>query len=158
MKQFLFVLALLMQLLVCQGQSIALQLIGSNGFVGSMPSGVHVHSSVGELQVAPYTGAGLTPGLQQIFLSGTIGFQQPALDVDIQLFPNPAVDWCLLIAETTQTLQVSLFDLNGILIQDGTVLNGSPLRFELNSLPAGEYFIQVSNLSYATRVLRLLKI
>ena len=144
--------------MVCMGQSLALQVIGSTGHWGSLNSGGDVHSTLGEIQVASYSNGHLTPGFHQYFQSGTNSYHQPELDVSLQLFPNPATDWCVLSTDSKQALQFELFDLNGAMLQRGQIPAGSSSRIDLGAFSAGQFLVRIRDSKGASKSLKLIKI
>ena len=62
------------------------------------------------------------------------------------VYPNPADGYVNLdFTGKKETVTIQLYDAAGRLVKSGSTSNQSPLRIELANLPAGKYYVQVSD-------------
>ena len=64
----------------------------------------------------------------------------------ILIFPNPAISYFDLKTSGTEKLNVRIFNTNGLLVENGTYMDGS--RVDISHLTAGIYVIVVNNQSF----------
>jgi len=72
-------------------------------------------------------------------------------DSAIALFPNPTNDVLnvkMEVAEITGKVSLKVIDMNGRMMSSDTQLSSSQMSIDVSTLPAGNYFLQISNEKY----------
>ena len=143
MKKLILVCFLIVPWLL-QGQVIAPEAIVSSGdyYEGSSGS---LSFSIGECLTETYstTNGTLTQGFQQAELVVVSHLSNPLINIGLTAFPVPAENILRLEMQVWQDgLSAVLYDMNGIEIMQKNLLS-SVTEFDLTSLPAGAYLLQV---------------
>lgn len=147
MKHLLFPLFLLPVLAFAQ--TVDRQVIGSTGGVVTA-GGTTLSFTVGEVVTATVTAGSftLTQGFQQPDGSGTIS-NDPLIQVDYQVYPNPTRDWVevKLISTRKTELRARVVDMLGRDMNLGEQVAQLPgeaiLRFDLSALAEATYLIRI---------------
>lgn len=109
-------------------------------------SGGKVSFSVGQIAVTTNSGTtgSVAQGVQHAYEIFTIGFNETALNISLNIFPNPTADnLTLQISDyNNEMLSYQLFDMYGVLLNDGPI-SAQQTKVNMNGLPTATYFINI---------------
>lgn len=98
-------------------------------------------------------------GLQQPLEIYFTGFNQPQLQVETLVYPNPADDYIILKIKQEvllQNLQYDFYDINGRLLQNGLIKDEQTV-VQLQNLPPSSYLLKISNKKSQSKTYKIIK-
>lgn len=147
MKKFTLLIALAFTGWHAQAQTVAPQVISSSGGSGQSPT-AELSWTIGEAVIATETNTNnsLTQGFQQPNLLVTLLKEASDQNASWNVFPNPSTDQINIQYnfESGEPMNYKLFDNTGKLIFENKSA-GKLTQVPVQTLAAGEYFLQVSN-------------
>ena len=98
----------------------------------------------------------LTQGFQQTMLA-IVSVEEHVLDIEIDVYPNPAVDYLNVSIPTLQEdMQFALFDMQGKLIEQQKI-NSEAFTIGFSSMSTGNYLLVFSNKDQRIKTLQVQK-
>ena len=137
-------------MLVGYGQSISSSVIATAGG-SSEAGGINLSWTMGELAIETFTTTNLilTQGFQQGYYEIT-SIEDPLTKLmDLQIYPNPAIDIINILIENQDTkyIRLELYSIDGKLVTNEQWENtGSAYQFQLNRFSSNQYILKVIDL------------
>ena len=98
----------------------------------------------------------LTQGFQQTMLA-IVSVEEHVLDIEIDVYPNPAVDYLNVSIPTLQEdMQFALFDMQGKLIEQQKI-NSQAFTIGFSNMSTGNYLLVFSNKDQRIKTLQVQK-
>lgn len=150
MRHFQLLLAFNFLLVISYGQSISSSVIASGG--GSYEAGgINLSWTIGELAVETYTTSNLilTQGFQQGYYEITSVNDPLVKSIDLDIYPNPAIDFITIKIKNTdvKSVRLELYSIDGVLVVNELWENtGAPYKFQVNRFNANQYILKVIDL------------
>lgn len=145
LKQLLAI-ALLMCPIVISAQTADRQVIASAG--GYFTAGdITASVTVGETMVETYDGeVTLTQGFQQTDQLWPLGIELKETDLNLTVFPNPAMDELTIQLDPTSTsdFSISLFDMHGKELRSENVTSSNSHTLNMRDVAAGIYVLRIA--------------
>ena len=150
MRHFQLLLAFNFLLVISYGQSISSSVIASGG--GSYEAGgINLSWTIGELAVETFTTSNLilTQGFQQGYYEITSVNDPLVKSIDLDIYPNPAIDFITIKIKNTdvKSVRLELYSIDGVLVVNELWENtGAPYKFQVNRFNANQYILKVIDL------------
>lgn len=150
MRHLQLLLAFNFLLVIGYGQSISSSVIASGG--GSYEAGgISLSWTIGELAVETFTTSNLilTQGFQQGYYEITSVNDPLVKSIDLEIYPNPAIDFINIEIKNTEvkSVRLELYNIDGALITNEQWENtGAPYKVQLNRFSANQYILKVIDL------------
>ena len=137
--------------LLCTGVLLSGLAFGQQNTVASggeaSGSGGSVSYSVGQIDYISASGANgnINQGVQQPFEIFSVGIEEIQFDINVSLFPNPAVDQVVISIEALENYKnpsFKLTDEQGRVIRQGTI-NSNETSVQVNDLANACYYLNV---------------
>ncbi len=149
---------LLFMVTLLSGQSLEQEVITPFGDFLQGSGGMDLHCTMGEPIVERFeNGEILTQGFHQVFDMATPVFEMPEVNIELNVFPNPAIDWLAIETDATETLNIKLYDTNGQIIYNSKMANKREV-LNVSSLAAANYFLSISTSSELIQTFMIQKI
>ena len=149
--------------------SVAFLLLGLGGLhaqgtvsaTGGDATGAGGSSSytVGQVVYTTYTGTNgsVAQGVQQPYeISTTVGIKETAINLEMNVYPNPTTNYLTLKVEKTEGLTFQLYDLQGKVITNKKV-NSATTTVAMENLPTATYFLNVVNNKQVVKTFKIIK-
>jgi len=146
--------------MVAYSQSIVPFGLISHANYYASPSGVTLHTSLGEITTAFLSSdeTHLSQGFLQVFNDLVPTKNKPEYDFSIGIAPNPFTDFITIEKKLDITLEASVFDMNGHLLIKSAIID-KQTTIDTGSLSAGSYFLRIYEDQYkAFHTIKIIKI
>ena len=115
--------------------------------------------SVGQVVYTTATGTNgsVAQGVQQPYeISTTVGIKETAINLEMNVYPNPTTNYLTLKVEKTEGLTFQLYDLQGKVITNKKV-NSATTTVAMENLPTATYFLNVVNNKQVVKTFKIIK-
>ncbi len=120
--------------------------------------------SIGQTVYTTHTSltGSVAQGVQQPYeISTVLGINIDQISLEIEVFPNPTVDFLTLnVSATTllsnQFMNVQLYETSGKLIESKTIKNSTE-KIGMENMPTGTYFLKVMNNNKEIKTFKIIK-
>jgi hypothetical protein len=115
--------------------------------------------TVGQMFYTTQTGTNesVAQGVQQPFeISTTVGINETTINLELSVYPNPTTNVLNLKVENVDGLIYQLFDKQGKLLENKTVVNTNT-TINVENLPSSTYFLKVTKNSQVTKTFKIIK-
>ena len=124
-------------------------------------SGGSVSYSYGQIFYKAISGSNgeLTQGVQQAIEIYPLSTPSSAINIDITLYPNPAVAEAILdlnFSQFQEEMKYEVFSIDGKLIRTG-LISSNQTSIDVDILPAATYFLNVMSSNKILKVFKLIK-
>lgn len=143
MKWIMLSFTVLLAPSLAQGQSIALEVVGTAGDYYQFANHGNLHWTIGEIATETFAnGETVTQGFQQGLYSVTTALPKASFDLALKIYPNPTTDWAILETTAMKPLRFTMTDLHGKLLTS-KMTQGAQTKLDVGNLTPGTYFISV---------------
>ena len=115
--------------------------------------------SVGQVVYTTATGTNgsVAQGVQQPYeISTTVGINETAINLEMNVYPNPTTNYLTLKVEDNSNLSYQLYDLQGKVIENKKV-NSNSINISLEEQPTATYFLNVVNNNQIVKTFKVIK-
>ena len=115
--------------------------------------------SVGQVVYTTATGTNgsVAQGVQQPYeISTTVGINETAINLEMNVYPNPTTNYLTLKVEDNSNLSYQLDDLQGKVIENKKV-NSNSINISLEEQPTATYFLNVVNNNQIVKTFKVIK-
>jgi hypothetical protein len=122
-------------------------------------TGGTVNYTVGQVAYTTIIGSNgsIAQGVQQSYeFSITVGLEETSINLELSVYPNPTANYLTLKVEETENLSYQLFDMQGKLIENKTVMDNSTI-LSMETLPTSSYFLKVSKNNNIIKTFKIIK-
>ncbi|MBN2272954.1 MAG: T9SS type A sorting domain-containing protein [Bacteroidales bacterium] len=140
---FLYLLLLLFPLSVL-AQEVTPEVIASSGDTYKTANN-QISWTLGEVVIETYIAGSsvLTQGFQQPGIMVEVGYSDPVMQLQMNVYPVPATSYVTVeFQDTGESLSVELYNMQGGRVHAQPV-NSQRLQIDLNALPAAEYILKI---------------
>ncbi len=115
--------------------------------------------SVGQVVYTTATGTNgsVAQGVQQPYeISTTLGINETAINLEMNVYPNPTTNYLTLKVEKTEGLTFQLYNLQGKVITNKKV-NSATTTVAMENLPTATYFLNVVKNKQIVKTFKIIK-
>ena len=115
--------------------------------------------SIGQVVYTTNTGTNgsVAQGVQQPYeISTTVGINETAINLEMNVYPNPTTNCLTLKVEKTEGLTFQLYNLQGKVITNKKV-NSATTRVAMENLPTATYFLNVVKNKQIVKTFKIIK-
>ena len=115
--------------------------------------------SVGQVVYTTNTGSNgsVAQGVQQPYkISTTVGINETAINLEMNVYPNPTTNYLTLKVEKTEGLTFQFYDLQGKVITNKKV-NSATTTVAMENLPTATYFLNVVKNNQVVKTFKIIK-
>ncbi len=88
----------------------------------------------------------LSGGSIDITLSEPVGIESNALFAGVSIWPNPTTDFLMIdLTQVVAETSIRIYNSQGAIVNELNTVHGIPIKVNTENLPAGNYFVQLSD-------------